>query len=45
MRARLVTWTLLTSVLVALGIWALLGPPEPTGGPHWPGSSVADELR
>jgi hypothetical protein len=45
MQQRLITWTMLTSSLVALGVWALLGPPEPTGSPHLPPRSVAASVR
>jgi hypothetical protein len=45
MQKRLITWTLLTSSLLALGVWTLLGPPEPTGGPHLPLRSLAASVR
>ena len=45
MQKRLITWTMLTSSLVALGVWTLLGPPEPTGGTHLPLRSLAASVR
>ncbi|MEK9283543.1 MULTISPECIES: hypothetical protein [unclassified Bradyrhizobium] len=45
MRKQLVTWTILTSVLVAVAVWAVLGPPEHTAGPHLPSHSLAAAVR
>jgi hypothetical protein len=36
MRKRLVAWTILTSALLALAVWTVLGPPEHQAGPHLP---------
>lgn len=33
---RLVAWTILTSILVAVAVWTLLGPPDHPGGPLLP---------
>ncbi len=45
MRRPLVTWTVLMSSLVALGVWTLLGPPEHTGGSHWQPRNLTTEAR
>ena len=44
-RGRLVAWTILTSVLVAVAVWTLLGPPEHPGGPRLPSRDVTASAR
>jgi hypothetical protein len=44
MRKQLVAWTILTSVLVAVAVWTVLGPPEPTG-PHLPFRDLTAAVR
>ncbi|WP_271567984.1 hypothetical protein [Bradyrhizobium sp. CCBAU 11386] len=34
MRKRLVAWTILTSALLAIVVWTVLGPPGQPAGPH-----------
>ncbi|MBW7966494.1 hypothetical protein [Bradyrhizobium sp. BR 10261] len=34
MRKQLVAWTILTSAIVAVAVWAVLGPPDHVAGPH-----------
>ncbi|WP_157195781.1 hypothetical protein [Bradyrhizobium sp. YR681] len=34
MRKRLVAWTILTSALLAVAVWTVLGPPDHSAGPH-----------
>ncbi|WP_283806837.1 hypothetical protein [Bradyrhizobium sp. Y36] len=41
MRKRLITWTILTSALVAVGVWTVLGPPAHPSGPHLPSRTAA----
>ncbi|MGL9619425.1 hypothetical protein QRQ56_15555 [Bradyrhizobium sp. U531] len=41
MRKRLIAWTILTSALVAVGVWTLLGPPAPPSSPHLPSRTAA----
>lgn len=43
-RRRLVAWTILTSVLVAVAVWTLLGPPEHAGGPRLPTRDVTASM-
>ncbi|MBR1092640.1 hypothetical protein JQ621_34780 [Bradyrhizobium manausense] len=33
-RRGLVAWTILTSALVAVAVWTVLGPPDHSGGPR-----------
>jgi hypothetical protein len=44
-RRRLVAWTILTSVLVAVGVWTLLGPPDHSGGPSLPSRDRTASVR
>ena len=45
MRRRLVAWTVLTSALVAVAVWTLLGPPEHSGGPRLPSHDLTASVR
>jgi len=36
MRKQLVAWTILTSAIVAVAVWTVLGPPDQPAGPHLP---------
>ncbi len=41
MQKRLITWTLLTSALVAVGVWTVLGPPAHPSSPRLPSRTAA----
>ncbi|MDA9473787.1 hypothetical protein XI03_04505 [Bradyrhizobium sp. CCBAU 65884] len=41
MRKRLITWTILTSALVAVAVWTVLGPPAHPSSPHLPSRTAA----
>ncbi|MDF0523051.1 hypothetical protein P0R31_38155 [Bradyrhizobium yuanmingense] len=41
MRKRLILWTLMTSALVAVTVWTMLGPPDQPSGLHLPSRTVA----
>ncbi|MDT4739982.1 MULTISPECIES: hypothetical protein [unclassified Bradyrhizobium] len=41
MRKRLIAWTILTSALVAVVVWTVLGPPAHPSGPHLPSRTAA----
>lgn len=41
MRKRLIAWTILTSALVAAGVWTVLGPPDHSSGPRLPSRTAA----
>ena len=41
MRKRLIAWTILTSALVAVAVWTVLGPPAHPSGPHLPSRTAA----
>ncbi|RXH26082.1 hypothetical protein XH99_21335 [Bradyrhizobium nanningense] len=41
MRKRLIAWTILTSALVAVGVWTVLGPPAHPSGTHLPSRTAA----
>jgi hypothetical protein len=45
MRKRLVAWTILTSALVAVAVWTVLGPPEHPSGPHLPSRDLTAAVR
>ncbi len=45
MRKRLVAWTFLTSALVAVAVWTLLGPPDHPAGPHLPPRNLTAAVR
>jgi hypothetical protein len=45
MRKRLVAWTILTSALLAVTVWIVLGPPEHASGPHVPSRSLEAAVR
>ncbi|MDE5442902.1 hypothetical protein GWG65_15870 [Bradyrhizobium sp. CSA207] len=45
MRKRLVAWTLLTSALLAVAVWTVLGPPERASGLHVPSRSLEAAVR
>jgi hypothetical protein len=45
MRKQLVAWTLLTSALVAIAVWTVLGPPDHAAGPHLPSRDLAASVR
>jgi hypothetical protein len=44
-QGRLLAWTILTSTLVAVAVWTVLGPPEPSGGPHLPSRHLTASVR
>ncbi|WP_256375945.1 hypothetical protein [Bradyrhizobium sp. WSM1743] len=41
MRKRLIVWTIMTSTLVAVTVWTMLGPPDRPSGPHLPSRTAA----
>lgn len=41
MRKRLIVWTIITSTLVAVTVWTMLGPPDRPSGPHLPSRTAA----
>lgn len=41
MRKRLIVWTIMTSTLVAVTVWTMLGPPAHPSGPHLPSRTAA----
>ncbi|MGX1167855.1 hypothetical protein ACNJYD_02400 [Bradyrhizobium sp. DASA03005] len=41
MRKRLILWTLMTSALVAVTVWTMLGPPDRPPWPHLPSRTAA----
>jgi hypothetical protein len=45
MRKRLVAWTILTSALLAIAVWAVLGPPDHPAGPHLPSRDLTAAVR
>ena len=45
MRKQLVAWTILTSALVAVAVWTVLGPPEHTAGTHLPSRDLTASIR
>ncbi len=45
MRKQLVAWTILTSALVAVAVWTVLGPPDQPGGPHLPSRHLTASMR
>jgi hypothetical protein len=45
MRKRLVTWTILTSALLAFAVWTVLGPPDHPSGPHLPSRDLTAAVR
>jgi hypothetical protein len=45
MRKRLVAWTILTSALLAVAVWTVLGPPEHQAGPHLPSRDLTAAAR
>ena len=45
MRKRLVAWTILTSALLAVAVWTVLGPPEHPAGPHLPSHGLEAAVR
>lgn len=40
MQRRLIAWTILTSALIAVGVWTLLGAPDTASGPPLPSRSL-----
>jgi hypothetical protein len=40
MHKGLLTWTIMTSALVAVAVWTVLGPPDHPAGPHLPSHSL-----
>ncbi|MBR0845842.1 hypothetical protein JQ607_37100 [Bradyrhizobium liaoningense] len=44
-RKRLVAWTILTCVLLAIAVWTVLGPPEYASGPHLPSRDLTAAVR
>jgi hypothetical protein len=45
MRKQLVAWTILTSALVAVAVWTVLGPPDHPAGPHLPSRDLTAAVR
>jgi hypothetical protein len=45
MRKRPVGWTILTSALLAVALWSLLGPPGHPAGPHLPSRDLTPSAR
>lgn len=45
MRKQLVAWTILTSALVAVAVWTVLGPPDHPAGPHLPSRDRTAAVR
>ncbi|WP_158324540.1 MULTISPECIES: hypothetical protein [Bradyrhizobium] len=45
MRDRLVAWTILTSALVAVAVWTVLGPPDHPTGPRPPSRDLTAAVR
>lgn len=45
MRKQLIAWTILTSALVAIAVWTVLGPPDRSSGPHLPSRDVTASVR
>jgi len=45
MRKRLVAWTILTSALLAVAVWTVLGPPDHASGPHPASRSLEAAVR
>lgn len=41
MRKRLIAWTILTSALVAVAVWTVVGPPAHRSNPHLPSRTAA----
>ncbi|QPF92174.1 hypothetical protein [Bradyrhizobium commune] len=44
-RKRLIAWTILTSALVAVAVWTLLGPPDHPSGPRLPSRDLTAAVR
>ena len=45
MRKHLVAWTILTSALLAVAVWTVLGPPDHPAGPRLPSRDLAASVR
>jgi hypothetical protein len=45
MRKQLVAWTILTSALLAVAVWTVLGPPDRPAGPHLPSRDLTAAVR
>ena len=45
MRKQLVAWTILTSALLAVAVWSVLGPPDHPAGPHLPSRDLTASVR
>ncbi len=45
MRKQLVAWTILTSALLAVAVWTVLGPPDHPAGPHLPSRDLTAAVR
>lgn len=45
MRKQLVAWTILTSALLAVAVWTVLGPPDHPAGPHLPSRDQTAAMR
>jgi hypothetical protein len=41
MRQRLIAWTILTSALIAVAVWTVLGPPAPASSPSLPSRTAS----
>jgi hypothetical protein len=45
MRKQLVAWTILTSAIVAVAVWSVLGPPDHVTGPRLPSRDLTASVR
>jgi hypothetical protein len=45
MHKGLLTWTIMTSALVAVAVWTVLGPPDHAAGPRLPSHSLEASLH
>ena len=45
MRKQPIAWTILTSALLAVAVWTLLGPPDHAAAPHLPSRDLAASVR
>ena len=45
MRKQLVAWTFLTSAIVAVAVWTVLGPPDHAAGTHLPSRDLTASVR
>ncbi|WP_157083410.1 hypothetical protein ACNJX9_02280 [Bradyrhizobium sp. DASA03076] len=45
MRKQLVAWTILTSTIVAVAVWTVLGPPDHAATPHLHSRDLTGAVR